>query len=265
MIIGGPGTDDPARINAEQITLARLIYVAYDVPFDQISGPVWLQEDRYEIIAKVPQGSTKEDLKLMLQALLAERFKLAFHRKPTEFPVYELTIAPAGAKLKPTAYPDAKPARPGDYQTPPSLDADGYAVIPPGLSGTQGVMGNGATRMTYQSVPINSILFHIQTELGSITGLNTWAAARVIDKTGLSGKYDFKLELGGSSGIGAALRPQNSTISASSDDMLDVQDPAGGPGIFRALEKQLGLKLVKSKGMFDVLVIDHAERVPTEN
>jgi uncharacterized protein (TIGR03435 family) len=264
-IIGGPGTDDPTRITAGQITLARLVYIAYDVPFDQISGPAWLQEDKYEITAKVPRGSTKEELKLMLQRLLAERFKLAFHRKPTEFPVYELTIAPVGTKLKPTAHPNAKPARPGDYPMPPLLDADGYAVIPPGVAGMQGVPANGAVRTTYQSMPIAVVLHEIEARLGTVTGLNTWAPGRVIDKTGLTGKYDFRLEIGGVSGIGAALRPQSSSISAGPEGMLDMQDPGGGPDIFRALEKQLGLKLIRTKSILDVLVIDRAERVPTEN
>jgi uncharacterized protein (TIGR03435 family) len=265
MIVGGPGTNDPTRISAEQITLARLNRSAYDMPFDQISGPAWLQEEKYEITAKVPPGSAKEDLKIMLQSLLAERFKLAFHRKPTEFPVYELTIAPLGAKLKPTAHPDANPARPGDYDWPPSLDADGYPVIPPRVAGSQGVPANGATRTTYQSVAITAVIHQIESSLGTRTGLNTWAPARVVDKTGLTGKYDFKLELGGASDIGGAFPPQNSGALAGPEGVLDIHDPSGGPDISMVLEKQLGLKLTKGKAMFDVLVVDPAERVPIEN
>jgi uncharacterized protein (TIGR03435 family) len=265
MIAGGPGTDDPNRIRAEQITVARLISTAYDLPFDQILGPGWLQEQNYQFTAKLPEGSSKADLKLMLRSLLAERFRLVFHLQSKEFPVYELTVAPRGLKLKPTAHPDARLARPGDYGMPAALDADGYPVIPPGVAGSQGVPLNGAMRTTYQSVAIAALIHQIESSLGTITGLNTWAPARVVDKTGLTGKYDFKLELGGAFGIGGALRPQTPDVSSSPDGTLDASDPNGGPDIFRALEKQLGLRLTRSKASFDVLVVDRAERVPTEN
>jgi uncharacterized protein (TIGR03435 family) len=114
-------------------------------------------------------------------------------------------------------------------------------------------------------MPVAVVLHEVETRLGTATGVNTWARARVIDKTELTGKYDLKLEIGGGPGIGAALRPQSSNIPAGPEGVPNVQDPDGGPDIYGALEKQLGLKLVKSKAIFDVLVIDHVERIPTEN
>jgi uncharacterized protein (TIGR03435 family) len=265
-LMGGPGTGDPIRITGNGITLARLIGTAYDVPFDQISGPAWLQEEHYDIAAKVPAGATKDQVKPMWQSLLAERFGLAFHREPKEFPVYELTLAKGGAKLKTTAYPDAKPAKPGDYPVPAVLDADGYPAIPHGIAGMQSVPLNGVSHATFQARPISGFLFLIQSSLGSMTGPNTWAPARVIDKTGLTGLYDFKLEFAGGMGPGAAFQPQQSLgASAGPDGMLDIQDPGGGPDLFTALEKQLGLTLTKGKATYDVLVIDKASRVPTEN
>lgn len=266
MILGGPGRGDPTRIIATGVTLGRLIYTAYDVPFDQMSGPAWLQEEHYDIAAKVPPGASADQVKLMWQDLLADRFGLVFHRDPKEFPVYELTVAKGGAKLKPAAHPDAKPAMPGDYPQSAVLDADGYPVIPPGVAGMQSVPVNGVRHMTFQSRPLKGIVSTIQSSLGAITGPNTWAPARVVDKTGLTGLYDFKLEVAGSGGIGSAFQPQQ-TLGAGSGPggMIDLQDPGGGPSLFTALEKQLGLILTKSKATFDVLVIDKASRVPTEN
>jgi uncharacterized protein (TIGR03435 family) len=265
-LAGGPGTEDPTRIAVVGITLARLIYIAYDVPFDQISGPAWLQQEFYDIAAKVPPDATKDQVKLMWQSLLADRFGLVLHREPKEFPVYDLTVVKGGAKLKPTAYPDAKQAKPGDFPSPPVLDANGYPVIPAGISGVQGTPGGGVSHTTFQAQPISGIVTRIQVYFGSITGPNTWAPARVVDKTGLTGLYDFKLELAGALGIGAAFQPQQTVgASAGPGGMIDIQDPGGGPDLFTALEKQLGLTLTKSKTAFDVLVVDKASRVPTEN
>jgi uncharacterized protein (TIGR03435 family) len=264
MVMGGPGTITPNRITGDGVTLARLIYQAYDVPFDQISGPGWLQQDRFSVSANIPPGATKDQVKVMLQNLLAKRFGLVLHREPREFPVYELTVAQGGSKLKPTAYPDAKAARPGDYGEKPA-GADGYPSMPSGISGSTGLSQNGLNRMSFQAVPISSLIFHIQSLLGAITGQNTWAPARVIDKTGLTGKYDFKLEYASSGGIGGGLHPDGAlSASAASDRGLGTVNEVIGPDIFRAVT-QLGLKLTKSKAAFDVLVVDRANRIPTEN
>jgi uncharacterized protein (TIGR03435 family) len=91
--------------------------------------------------------------------------------------------------------------------------------------------------------------------LGTITGQNTYAPGRIVDKTGLTANYDFHLEYVGGGGIGALLSPSSS----------DASDPSGGPSLIEAMEKQLGLKLTKTTGPLDVLVIDHAEKTPTEN
>jgi uncharacterized protein (TIGR03435 family) len=87
---GGPGTDDPARITFSSVTMKRLLMAAYRVDEEQISGPDWLDSQRYAVTAKVPAGSTKEQLLIMLQGLLAERFHLTLHQEMKEFPAYEL-------------------------------------------------------------------------------------------------------------------------------------------------------------------------------
>jgi uncharacterized protein (TIGR03435 family) len=265
MILGGPGTSDPARLTAVRISLLTLISRAYDLPFDQISGPRWMEDEYYDIMATVPKGSTKAQSKLMLQSLLAERFSLSLHREPRELPVYELTVAKGGAKLKPTAYPDAKPLRPGDAPIPFPRDVDGYPVVPVGRAGEQGVPANGLMRFSYQSQAISNLIQDLGRWFATRTGSHSSAPGRVVDKTGLTGKYDFRLEV--PPGLGSeAPPPQIRTPQQTPESLLDVQDSgASTEDVFRALDKQLGLKLSKGKAVFDVLVIDRVERVPTAN
>jgi uncharacterized protein (TIGR03435 family) len=248
---GGPGTADPERITDSRVTLQRLIREAYGVDFDQIQGPPWIAEEKYDITAKVPTGATKDQLKIMLQSLLEERFKLNIHHLTKPFPVYELTIAKGGSKLKENAE-SLEPFRPGASGL--ASDRDGFPQLPPGKSGSATDVVNGINRMTTRGMPISFLIFSLGSQLGAITGPNTFASGRIVDKTGLTGKYDFRLEYAGSNGIGGAL---------SLPSAPDGGEPTGGLPIIDALEKELGLKLTKSTAVYDVLVIDHAEKVPT--
>lgn len=185
-----------------------------------------------------------------------ERFHLSFHRTSKDFPVYELTIAKGGPKLKENSDPNLKPLRPGDWD-PRSLDRDGYPILPEGIAGSTGHVVNGVMRSTYRGMSLSSLISRIGMELGTAIPGSMYAAARTIDKTGLNGEYDFHLETTAGAGkIGGALRQ---TPSA------DPQDPNGGPTLFEALERQLGLRLEQKKAPFDVLVIDRADKIPAEN
>jgi uncharacterized protein (TIGR03435 family) len=249
---GGPGTADPGRITYTRVTLQALIRQAYGVDFDQIQAPGWIAEERYDIRATVPPGATKDDLKVMYQHLLEERFKLALHHITKDYPVYELTIGKGGTKLKENTDSGLQPSRLGDPRLPP--DRDGFPQIPPGKSGTAFATGNGLTRMTARGVPLSGLLFQVGATLGTFTGQNTYAPGRIVDKTGLTGNYDFNLEFAGGLGIGTAFSPASADASTPS-----------GPSLIEAMEKQLGLKLTKTTAPLDVLVIDHAEKTPTEN
>ncbi len=221
---------------------------------DQIQGPAWIADEKYDIVAKVPPGATKEQLKPMLQNLLEERFKLAVHHTTKQFPVYELTIGKGGSKLKETTDANLEPNRPGDPRMP--LDKNGFPQFPPGKSGSAGQVAEGIMHSAYRGVPLSSLIFNLGLQFGEITGSNTYVPGRIVDKTGLTGKYDFNLEYAaGRGGIGAALAPQGT---------FDSPDPSGGLTILDALEKQLGLKLTKTTAPYDVLVVDHVEKVPTE-
>jgi uncharacterized protein (TIGR03435 family) len=90
---GGPRTDQPERITAEYRSLAQLLHVSYDFDYDQILGPSWLGTERYAVVAKVPPGATKSQVKIMWQNLLAERFRLQAHIGKRDFAAYELSVA----------------------------------------------------------------------------------------------------------------------------------------------------------------------------
>lgn len=199
----------------------------------------------------------------MLHNLLADRFRLTFHRATKEFDVYLLGIAKGGSKLQPTAFPDAQPLRPGE--SPANLDPEGFPILPPGRSGAIASPAHGLRYWTFQSMPVSALIANLQSGLGRETGFNTWAPGRVVDQTGLAAKYDFKVRYSGSRQIGDVLRPEATGVATSQEKIPDIQDSGGGPDLFTAMEKQLGLKLTKGKSALEVLVIDHVERTPTEN
>jgi uncharacterized protein (TIGR03435 family) len=259
IIRGGPGSNDPERMLYPFLTLRVLLTLAYSVQPDQVSGPSWIDDTRYDIAAKVPPGVTKQQVNVMLQNLLAERFGLTFHLSSKEFPVYELTIAKIGSKLKETTELDLVPLRPGDVN-PSSMPSDrnGFPQLPAGRSGTSGRVVNGVVRQTFRGVPLSTLISLLGVQLGTETGGNSYAPGRIIDKTGLTGKFDFTLETSAVGGgrVGGALLQT---------DSFDLQEPSGGSSLFDALEKQLGLKVERKKASFEVLVIDHAEKSPKEN
>jgi uncharacterized protein (TIGR03435 family) len=256
---GGPGTDDPGRITFGRIPLTGLLTFAYETQFDQVLGPDWLSVREYEVIAKIPKGATTEQVHVMMQNLLIERFKLALHHETRQFLVYELTVGKSGSKLKPAVDPDARPLKPGDVNIRSQLvDENGFPKMPPGISGVTSKSVNGVKRSTYRAFTMARFVsgLDLGLELGVWNSPNAFARGRIIDKTGLSGKYDFTLEYASAGGLGGA---------QALGQGVGVDGVSGGPTLFEALQEQLGLKLVKTKSALDVLVIDRAEKIPVEN
>jgi uncharacterized protein (TIGR03435 family) len=214
----------------------------YDVKAYQVSGPAWMATERYNVIAKVPEGATKEQVNVMWQNLLAERFGVVLHHESKEFQVEELVVAKGGPKLKESAEDD--PSAEG----PPKFDKKGE-LSGPGLV-TMITMGpNGPSAHTVAKAQPPSKL---------TTMLGNQINRPVLDKTGLTGKYDFSIEFTPNLPPG---RPGPGPVGAASFD--NASEP--GPNLADAVQRQLGLKLVASKAKLDVLVIDKAEKVPTAN
>lgn len=249
---GGPGSSDPERMVYTGVPMRQLLMLAFEVPFnggkasDQISGPSWIDDAKFDIVAKVRPGATKDQADLMLQNLLTERFGLMLHRETRQVSGYELTQSKGGAKLRPTIEPDAAPPAIGTPASPNRVE-NGYPVVPPGLVGVRWfVVDNGLMHGTGQSQSISDLILSV-----ILTYLKF--DAPLVDHTGLTGKYDYHLDLALDGGF---RRPAGPPL---------LPDEPVGPDIFPALDKQLGLKLEKKQVSIETLVIDRIERVPADN
>jgi uncharacterized protein (TIGR03435 family) len=240
---GGPGTPDPTQITWSYATLRNLLMTAYDVKAYQLSGPEWLATQRYDIIAKVPAGTTKEQVMIMWQNLLTQRFGVALHRESREFNVEEMVIAKSGSKLKDTAEDLLVPSLPG----PPELK-DGTLVSP----GLVTMMYPGAVRKA-RSIARAQPMTKLTEMLGN------YLDRPVVDKTGLTGRYDFTLDY-----TLSGLPPSPGQAAPAPGTPADgASDP--GPDLIAAVQQQLGLRLVRSRATLAVLVIDKAEKIPVAN
>ena len=194
---------------------------------------------------------------MMLRNLLVERFKITFHHEAKYADSYKLRIASSGMRFKEAA-PVAGTVplnQPGERPLRLELDSNGFPIVPPGRFGMAATTSSdGLNRITCRSCSISDLTQRVSLSLATVTANMFMTLGRVEDKTGLTSKYDFKLEYGGGPKIGAAVSLLRS-----------IATPTRDRSLFGALEKQLGLKLEKTKAPLDVLVIDHIEKVPTDN
>ena len=217
-LLGGRGArgsiqTSPGSLTMRNVTLKNAVRWAYHVSEYQVSGPDWIDSARYDIVARAPGPANEEQLQVMLQSLLADRFKLVLHRQSKELQVYVLSPGKNGAKLQ-----ESTSAGEGSIET----QADRMSVV-------------------VQRTPLSQMVDMLTAVLG----------APVLDMTGLKGKYDITVNL--------------------ADYLGDMQSAGGGVPtdplsiVKAALEQQLGLKLESRKMPLDVLVVDSAEKIPTEN
>jgi uncharacterized protein (TIGR03435 family) len=234
---GGPGTGDPGRISYTNIMLRRILLSAYDVRNYQVSGPEWLDSLRFDIVATVPDGATKEQFQSMLRNLLATRFKVTVHRESKELPIYALLMSKNGPKVKATVDDGALAGGPPGEQLAmiqPVEGKDGFPALALPAPGLVSETKNGRARVTAKETPISKFADLLSGILGR----------PVVDMTGLTGNYSFVVYF----------TPEDRNADGGSD-----------PSIFGALQEQLGLRLDARKGPVELLVIDHAEKVPTGN
>ena len=185
------GRTSPNRVEYTAATLKYLIAAAYGVNEYQVLGPRWLDSERYDVTAMLPEGKTRAQANFMLQNLLAERFGLAMHRETKEMELYELRIAKGGPKLResrpalPAPEPDRPPASPG-FQ-PMKQDGDGFMVLPEGKP-VLAVLMDASGKMQLSS--------RMQT-MSSFAKFLGQTGRPVVDQTGLTGAYDINLEYSG--------------------------------------------------------------------
>lgn len=217
--------------------LMMILTVAYDVrPFQISGGPNWLTSERYDIVARAERGmdpdadppdprkmtdnqlkTLGEQMRERLRALLAERFELVIHRDTREAPVYVLVVGKNGPKLQ---------------------------TAEEGKDGRRGMqMGRG--QLTGMAAPLAMLATTLSNQLGR----------PVLDRTGLTGKYDFKLEWTPDPGQGE-IKPGALAPGVEPPPESD----SSGPSIFTAIQEQLGLRLESQKGPMEMIVIDHVEK-----
>jgi uncharacterized protein (TIGR03435 family) len=180
---------------------------------EQISGPLWMGDYkfRFDIIAKAPPDTPHEKMLLMLQRLLAERFHLKLHREPKAIAHYEIELGKDGPKMPPS--PEEPPSR---------------------------LVGYNRGLLNYRHIPLGTFAVLLSRQLKQ----------PVLDRTGLRGFYDFKIEW----------LPDDLPSGPPASADMETR-----PDLFRAMQSQLGLKLIASKAPIDVLVVDHVDQVPVGN
>lgn len=228
------------RISAANVTLKLLIETAYGLEdFQVFGGQGWIETARYNIEAKPDSTVGPNEWKEMLKNLLADRFQLAFHRETKDLPVYALVLAKKEGKLGPgmveskeggcAARDPSKPLGPPGPGQPPFCG---------------NVLG-GASQLTGTAATVGDM----------VPTLSRTVGRKVIDKTGLTGKYDITLKY----------TPDENQLATST--MPGAPPPpadASGPSLFTALQEQLGLKLEPQKASVEIYVIDRAEK-PSDN
>ena len=236
-----------ARIGA--LTLRDYIAMAYRVKAYQVVGPDWISSERFDVNAKLPAGSTADQIPRMLQTLLEERFALVFHREPRDMPVYALNIGKQPLKLKESpADPDAATAR-GAVTISASGSAAGVAVD----------LGNGS------SYTFASGRFEAKKIGGRMLAdvLERYTDRPILDRTELQGTYDFSFDITPEDYQSMLIRAAVNSGVFLPPQVLRIMDNGGNP-LPDALN-QLGLRLDSTRASVDLLVVDQARRLPTDN
>ena len=213
------------------ITVKMLIALAYRVREFQIAGgPGWIGSDRFDVEGKAEDPRADPDqLRLMLQSLLEDRFQLKLHRQNKEAPIFALVVSKDGPKI--TLVPD---------QTSPTVNGPAQPEAGP---------NRGAMRIGRGSLVGNAVTLSLFAQL-----LSQRLDRTVVDKTHLDGRFDIQLHWTPDVGE-AALDPGGNPLPPAD---------SAGPSIFTAIQDQLGLKLESTKGPVDLVIIDHVEK-PSAN
>jgi len=263
---------DGARVDYGAMSLSDLIEKAYKVKSFQISGPAWLKTERFDILAKIPEGATKDQVPEMLQALLADRFKMTIRKETREHSIYALVVAKDGPKLKES--PPDEPAPPAD--APPPKEEKGVMT----MQTSQGNMtikqdGNGGATVrgpngVQQKVSMQNGMIHMELSKATMEQMAE-AMARFLDKpvvdmTELKGNYQVVLDVSMQDAMNAA-RSAGMAVGGADLPGAAKEGEASDPGsssIFTSVQA-MGLKLEPRKGPMETIVIDHIEKTPTEN
>ena len=251
---GGPGSRDPGRIVYHNFPIRDLIKEAYQVFAGQISAPVWLlsvdilqKADTFEIEARFPVNTSREQYRLMLQNLLVERFGLKVHREKQEGPAYQLVVNKGGAKI--SRLPDLVAGNEEHRSVPAALvESTPFQLGPKGKDGFPTMLPDYSGFFVLPNPSNNHIRYKfMRMTMEEFANWLWWKVKKpVVDETHLKGKYDFYIE--------------HVNGAPSADDVSPNAET-----LFEALQRQLGLKLASGTGQYEMLVIDHVDRMPSAN
>ena len=234
------------RLRAEKVLLRYFIQDAYGVePFQISGGPAWINSARYDINAEAEGNPNSRQMRLMMQALLADRFKLKLRHEMKELPVYELTAAKSGIKLQEAKRGSCISPDPGG----PPLEPVPGQPIPCGR--VLMMMSPSGARIHGGKVSMTDFVRVLSNVLGRT----------VVDKTGFTATLDVHLEFALDESLGEAPWPPPGRAAAN-DSTRPSPDVHGT--VFAAIQEQLGLKLKSAKGPVDVLIIESLEK-PSAN
>jgi len=248
------GRSLPGRFEATNMPAKILLLQAYGVPTYRIQGaPPWLDSERFDIAAKAPDGTQPDQLMLMIRALLIERFKLVAHRETKESPIYALVLARSDGKLGPKLTKTTDDCAAIMAERLAAARARGPGPVPFTPPGP-----NERPVCTMNMTPVPGAGFVLRMRAGGQTmeslarTLSGNVNRQVLDRTGLTGLYDYEIEYSPARTLNTApitAPPGGPTPATPIDD---------GPSIFDAVQ-QLGLKLEATKGPVEYLVIDKIE------
>ncbi|HXA51935.1 MAG TPA: TIGR03435 family protein [Candidatus Acidoferrum sp.] len=257
---------DGARVDLRFMSIADLVRTAYKIKPHQLVTPDWMKgsamsaDGRWDIQATLPEGTNKDQVPEMLQALLAERFKLKVHKDSKEQPVYGLVVAKGGHKMKPA------PAEAAPKEDDPKTPSNAVSVRQEGGGMVVKTGQGGAMKMTMGP----NMTMHMESEkvtmeqfADMVTG---FVDKPVVDMTELKGNWQIALDLTMDDLRAAAAKAgvaMPGMPPAGGGAPGAASDP-GGPAIFSSIQ-QLGLKLEQKKAPVDIIVVDSAEKKPTEN
>ena len=296
---------DGARVDIGFMSLGDLLPLAFKVKPYQVTGPDWMRQERWDILAKIPDGGSKDQVPEMLLALLTERFKLAVHRDTKDLPVYALVVGKNGLKMKESTPDDDAPATdantPNGALLPPPPPPPPGGTPPPGgpgagrgpmvigtpngqmsvtANGRGAVIKGGPNGTMKMSIGENGVM-RMETSKTSMSALADMLAPfvdrPVIEMTELKGNYQVALEMPMEDLMRMArARVPEMAGAASVPFARGPEGPAPGTASTQTASdpsgtsifqaiQQLGLRLEPRKAPIETIVVDHLEKTPTDN
>ncbi len=252
----------PSEFRMTNIPLRILIMQAYRVSgYQLIGGPNWLDSERFDIVAKAPAGSPPDQTQLMLRGLLADRFKLKVHGETREAQVYALVLARSDGRLGPKlskSTDDCEKILAERRAAAAAARASGGGPVPftmPGPNEKPVCTINMRPTSVLNGIPLMKFIGGGQPMQVLVNQISSFLNKRVVDRTGLTGLYDFELEF--------SMRGQMPLTTQGAGGAATAAPIDEGPTVFDAV-RELGLKLESERGPVEHLVIDSVQR-PTED